>query len=133
MRAVLCNLMIAVVTVPALLGWCCHPCFDGRNSQAVAEVSSHDHCCGHHDHEAQQQPMSGDSCSHCKGICNYVLTSKLHVERPDQTFTPDILPTAVSFDVGQPSASANLWDLADLTVTTQPSLRIHAIHQLWLI
>ncbi len=131
MRAVLCNLMVAVMTVPTLLGWCCHPCFDQQNYRDTLDACTHSCCCDQHGDEAQQ-PVPDDSCSHCKGVCTYVLTSKLTVQRSN--FASAIFTPSATLELGNPSCeqAASFLHSDQLASALQP-LRLHAIHQLWLI
>jgi hypothetical protein len=132
MRAVLCNLMVVVMTVPALLGWCCHPCFDQSSCQTMVEVGTHTcNCCDHHDHKAEQ-PTPGNSCSQCKGVCTYVLTSKLNIERPNHTWACYIPQNTLVLNSHQSVAVVCFLNSDQPAGALQP-LRLHAVHQLWLI
>ena len=97
MRAILCNLMVAVIIVPAMLGWCCHPCLGtARADDSSASESAsmpHDSCCCHHSsHEDNGHSVPHNSRSDCKGICAYVLTSKLKIDRPGNAVVLYVLP-----------------------------------------
>ncbi len=131
MRAVLCNLMVAVVTVPVLLGWCCHPSFDEPSCRDAVEACTHGCGCDQHDHEAQQSTPE-DSCSHCKGVCTYVLTSKLTIQPPTYASALYIPWTTLGSDSRQCVAAASFLH-SDQLASALPPLRLHAIHQLWLI
>ncbi len=108
-----------------------HPCFDQQNCQDTLETCTHSCYCDQHDHEAQQ-PAPDDSCSHCKGVCTYVLTSKLTVQRSN--FASAIHTPSAALESSSTSCEpfASFLHSDQLASALQP-LRLHAIHQLWLI
>jgi hypothetical protein len=132
MRAIICNLLIAVVLIPALLGWCCRPSASEASCCTVAKVS-HESC--HHQHtdcdDHQQVPCK--SHSECKGICSYLSTPKFQFDSSSKAYglaflSPESRPT-----LAQLLAVSYLAERLDLTNLTAPPLRIHVVNQIWLI
>jgi hypothetical protein len=133
MRTLLCNLMVAMVLVPAVFGWCCHPCVADAGCSSALEISRHTCCCQHSGHDDEQRPAPDHSRSDCKGICSYVLTSKLKVEPPSRQLALYVLPLESRQATDQFLAATYFAAREEIANSMVPSLRLHVINQIWLI
>jgi hypothetical protein len=139
MRVVLCNLMVAVIIVPAMLGWCCHPsCMgavsaDDSSASESAPAPHESRCCHHSSHDDTDQSTPHKSRTDCKGICAYVLTSKLKIDRPGNAVVLYVLPIDSQQLLGHCLAANHVAQRFEPVPLTAPSLRVHAVNQIWLI
>ena len=87
MQAFAAKLMMGLVLVQAVSGWCCHRpchCLDGDLAEAcgIAEECSLRHI----DHAALSVTATSHcQCHECQGFCTYVAAAKSHVARPQLT------------------------------------------------
>lgn len=138
MRAILCNLMVAVIIVPAMLGWCCHPCLsalraDDSSTSELAPAPHESYCCHHCSHDDSDHSAPHKSRTDCKGICAYVLTSKLTIDRPGNAIVLYVMPIDSQQLLGNCLAANHAAQRFEPVASAAPSLRVHAVNQIWLI
>jgi len=131
MRVLLSILMTVCLVMQATFGCCrsgCPGCaheacdFDGAPVSIFA-------C--HHDHDGSAEPCPCES--QCRGVCNYVVGSKVWIERPASSYSA-ALAAAIPVNFAARSPDVTLrerWEPPGSE--SQLPLRLHLLNQVWLI
>src|SRR5262245_22863206 len=86
MQAILSSVMAVTLLVQGVFGCCRFGAVPHGQVNCKAQTCAVAACsqCKHADHHSgQQQPLAPCKCNvECRGVCAYVSTSKVHVEKP---------------------------------------------------
>jgi hypothetical protein len=130
------NLTAVLLIINAMIG-CCH-----RHWQCDAEGMVTNVCvapcgsCSYHseDRHSDKQPPA-DPCkgeSSCHGVCTYLPTPKTVIDASSTDSAVDFsaaIPALLDWQL----VAALPWNLAPDCSGASPSLRLHLLHQIWLI
>ena len=142
MRAIVRNLMAAMLLVHAMIG-CCrhhghesarHECSGTGESVATAACCSHGHgCCGDEEHSA---PLPCDCKVECKALCVYLPPEKCNVDVVSFSQSFDIASTHTSlgdFSLIDVIAASSGWAWTSTHTALEPPVRLHLLHQIILV
>lgn len=136
MRAVSSSLMVGLLIIQAVSGWCWHP---ARNctglESSVAPVAWTIRCCDGDCEGAREREPSQDPCKcrlECSGVCTFVPPEKTQIDAPQLVVGFDHL--AVSPALTDSQAVSAFWtEVARGRSELEPPLRLHLLHQILLI
>lgn len=132
MQAILKNVMASLLLLHAAFGCClhcAHNCAGCENASPAGLVSTC--CCSHHT-QAPQQKTPCKCPLECHRLCVYVPTHKASVDGSD------LLPffaflASDGTEWNSQLAVALSWERTHEPLATEPSVRLHLLHQLLLI
>lgn len=141
MRAIVCNLMAALLLVHALVGCCRHHEHSAaRYEQADSALSTEIACC-HHDHncfgtETTPAPAPCDCKLECKSLCIYLPPERCVVDAGDLSLPFDVATvqhdswTSAAIEA---AAASSFWEYTRAFNDTKPPVRLHLLHQIILV
>jgi hypothetical protein len=141
MRAIVCNLMAALLLMHALVGCCRHHQHVAASHERVEAAESSATACCHHGHgccgqEEKQAPAPCDCKLECKALCIYLPPEKCGVDAGDLSLSIDLAfnhhPEGGSAAI-EAAAENSAWEYTRACVAPEPPVRLHLLHQIILV
>lgn len=130
-------LTTAAFVAHVLCGCCWHDGHDGAKCDKVTAGASSQPvgCCKHcHDRADEKGPPAHGPCKlHCRGVCIYVSPQKSQLDTPQIDLRLDFAAVVVLHADGHPLAAAEVRGGADDPRRAEPPVRLHLLHQIFLI
>jgi hypothetical protein len=141
MRAIVCNLLAALLLVHALVGCCRHHDPSAARHEWIESAHTTAMACCHHRRncdadETKQPPTPCDCKLECKAQCVYLQPEKRVVDAGGMILPIDI---AVVKDCSwanvatDAAATSSFWEYSRACDDTEPPVRLHLLHQIILV
>ena len=141
MRAIVCNLMSALLLVHALIGCCRHREHNAAQHERIEAAQASATACCHHGHgccgdETKQAPAPCHCKLECRSLCIYLPTEKCVVDAGDLRLSIDFALNhhgEFASAAIESMAASSFWEYARAYDDTEPPVRLHLLHQIILV